>query len=356
MLAWSMEAPAMRDETLRLALRSTGVAPDIASQRIARPSSGRGEQARRLADCLRAHRHVVAAITSLLAAALVTTSSACVGDVLVGADLSSYRAERIIPRDGGPAGARRTGTVDLAQEGATALDGVAIIDGDLVVGGLAEAALTLFSLNTVTGDVVIRANNLLQTLTLGGLLDIGGDLVIEDNPALTSATLPALEALGGRLRTARNDALTLLDVNALVQLGGDLDLTVETLARFAPPRLNSIDGDLVIEGPTEGGPIALSFPALESVDGRLIITDHQRLLSVNLPVLSAVGSTLTIRDNVQLQALTMPALTRAGALVCVCQNPALPSCVADALAAQLAAAGHQGSIDTSDNLADGSCS
>lgn len=109
-----------------------------------------------------------------------------------------------------------------------ALAGVTRLVGDLVVERAAVRDLSGLDLQTVTGDVVVRANASLASLAgLDRLASIGGRLIVEQNPRLTSLfELAALREVGGAVVVADNEALSRCEGAALlaqVRRGVDAD-------------------------------------------------------------------------------------------------------------------------------------
>lgn len=213
-------------------------------------------------------------------------------------------------------------------------EGVALIDGDLIIGSV-DSLAGLGCLRGVTGDVVITGTESLKELDgLGRLGSIGGSLWITENAQLTSLQgFRALKRVGGDLVVERNVALTSLagvtDIGRGMRGGiyvRDND-ALETIVGFS--RLAAFGGDLVIAG----------NPVLDHVEGfydgetltvgygNIIVEDNAMLGWAELPGLGVDSSanTISIANNPELKDLLMHGdlKLRVTGDVVISNNPAL---------------------------------
>jgi hypothetical protein len=108
---------------------------------------------------------------------------------------------------------------------ASGLRALTTIAGDLVIGPTVGVEdVTLGALRTVTGEVHVVGNGLLQGLFLPKL-ERAGRLVVDGNVAITTLSLPRLADVHGALRVTDNASLELIDIPALTAIDGELVVT-----------------------------------------------------------------------------------------------------------------------------------
>lgn len=110
------------------------------------------------------------------------------------------------------------------------------ITGDLIVGptvGMEE--LSLLELREVGGTVRVVANGSLRGMFLPRLERAGG-ISVEGNAGLATISLPRLQSVQGSLVLSEDGSLELIDLSALVTVGKDLVIT-------GNPKLTLIEAD-----------------------------------------------------------------------------------------------------------------
>lgn len=99
------------------------------------------------------------------------------------------------------------------------------------------------------------------------------------------------------------------------------DVTIESDEDAAVlAKIRVITGALVID---RGSLTDLAFPALDSVGGRLTVTNNSQLVRISLPVLRDVDESVDLSGNAMLATVEAPALQRVGHSFFVNMNPAL---------------------------------
>lgn len=280
------------------------------------------------------------------------------------------------------------------------LDGIASVWGDVTLSGNAalETTVGLDALVVVNGRLEIRENAALVGVGFRRLAVVDEDearpgslrrgVRIEQNPALFNVGLPALtravslviegnpELRGvdlGWLRELRahmttegdllvsGPRLTTVDLGSLERVDDEMFVHGERLESLAAPRLVEVRGDLRVGSPVipragRASPVTLDLPALSDVGGDLHL-DQTAIADVDgLAALERVGGRLEIVNNPALRDLgALALLSSLGRSLTVRNNVVLPTCEAEALAAQLADAGHTGSVSIGANDDGGTC-
>jgi hypothetical protein len=113
------------------------------------------------------------------------------------------------------------------------LAGLAVIDGDLVIGPtVALDDVELRGLRAVGGALRVTGNGVAQRVVLPALTR-AASVEVEGNPVVTTIALPRLAEVVGALRVADDASLELLDLAALARVGA--------LALAGVPRLTTLD-------------------------------------------------------------------------------------------------------------------
>lgn len=185
-----------------------------------------------------------------------------------------------------------------------ALDGVEVLEGDLVIHAAVLPTLELPTLREVTGSVTVTTGSygaiVLRTWSTPALVSVGGDLTLR--------------------------ALDRVDVGALVEVGGTLALLGDGPVGIELPALSSA-GALRVGGTGEDAVRRLEdlgLPALSEVAGSLQITATAAgFTAVHLPSLAQVGElrTLSLGGDCPLR-FAAPALEVADALELGCPDAA----------------------------------
>ncbi|WP_155893553.1 DUF7151 family protein [Cystobacter fuscus] len=246
--------------------------------------------------------------------------------------------------------------------------GPTFIGGRLTVAQNPKLSRFISFLETVGEDIQVTENP--ELFEFGASVQVlPGSLLLQHNPKLY--LLPGLEQLrivGGDLTLERLDALDVLHLDALTHVGGSFSFIGNELVWhfFYVDSLMSIGGNLnLIDNPklaflfdnllAVGGGVRLERnDALVQLGGlgwlarlsSLQILDNAKLHSLShLRRLSSVDS-LLVSGNPLLTRLELPELTSVSWLS-ITDNPALPTCLATALRAQLSAT--PGSVTISGN-------
>lgn len=151
--------------------------------------------------------------------------------------------------------------------------GSATVMGSFTIRNSLDVAL-LAGVTHITGDLVIDAPGL-QTVSVPSIATIDGKLIIAENPTLTSAALPALATVGG------------------INVSGNLALTT-----FSLPALTTSDD---IDVYANGVLATVSLPVLASA-GRIALTGDAMLTTVDLGMLATA-------DQLDLQYLALTAVS-----------------------------------------------
>ncbi len=191
--------------------------------------------------------------------------------------------------------------------------------GMLRVDGTALTHLDgLESLEWIEGDVLIRLNDdLVDIGGLSGLRTVTGTVTIETNASLAQPSLPALRRVGALsvFRNAGLDGAMLFP--ALETVKGIAYLENKGVAATFPALRSAGSIRVFFNGPVE-----LSMPELESIEGGLHVVDVLETVTVSAPRLWRVGE-LLVRGNASLRTLSLPELTTIVEGLEVVTSPAL---------------------------------
>lgn len=218
---------------------------------------------------------------------------------------------------------------DLAQ-----LEGVLVIDGDLLIGGgEGLAVVDLPDLVEVTGRLRLdELDGVTQppfTASLPCLSRVGVDLVL-DGDVLTSFDLPRLKEVGRRL--AVEDGYDEVSLPALVRVGQNLV--------FEQLLVTDLSG----------------LPLLEEIGGLFVSRNDQLIGLDGLERLTALRLSLRIRNNPKLATLApLEDVDGVGGVLIVEGNGALPACEAEALRDRLVDGGFRGTAIVEGNADNASC-
>jgi len=246
-----------------------------------------------------------------------------------------------------------------------ALDSLADVGGDFLIsasGGAGLESVSLPSLATVAGRVVLTELSDTAELHLDTLHDVGRVFRVEDNPKLSSFSAQALPTLHSDLSISENGLALLIDLPSLTTIGGDLRLdenggidarlglldtvtgdvrvTTTRVTRLALPALATVGRDLIARdlASSEG---VLAFPSLATVGGDLQVIRTAYVTTVLAPLLTTVGQTLDgfprgdlrLEQNQHLANLDFSTLEHVVGAIAVFGNSALSDeVVEDALA------------------------
>jgi hypothetical protein len=203
------------------------------------------------------------------------------------------------------------------------------------------------SVQVLPGSLLLQHNPKLYLLTgLEQLRIVGGDLTLEQLDALDVLHLDALTHVGGSFSFIGNELVWhFIYVDNLISIGGDLNLIDNPKLALLFANLQAVGGGVRLE----------KNDALIQVEGLgwltrlawLQIVDNPKLRSLSyLRRLSWVYH-LSISGNPLLTTLELPELKSVSSLS-ITNNPALPTCLATALAAQVSAPPRNVSISGND--------
>jgi hypothetical protein len=197
----------------------------------------------------------------------------------------------------------------------------------------------------------------------GGTVNAGGTLLrVDQEAAGACAAGGAVISAGaddnqnGQLEAAEVETSAVVcngidgqDGQGVQPLGPQLDGSFQALNQAD---LNAISGVVSITGNLTinvDGLSTASLPALTTVQGTLSVVGGRTLTSISLPALTAVQGDVNISFGQALTSISLPALTTVGGFLQVRNNPLLPTCQAEALAAQLSAPPPGGVIISGNN-------
>jgi hypothetical protein len=237
-------------------------------------------------------------------------------------------------------GVVRAGTITVreASDWAT-LDGVACIDGDLVIAGIESDVIPPRpDLQIVTGALVIAGNPRLTSLDgLAQVRQVGGGYLIQSNDALTDiAALGAIKRAGG-IQLTGNDALrdlsgleTLVDIDTVLLISNNASLVsvaglaqLQTTTKSIAIRTNPMLADVALDQLRQAALLeisgndklrSVSLAGLHKIDVRLVISNNSALGSIALPELSIVGDFARFEGDPMLTALELPSLLTINAM------------------------------------------
>jgi hypothetical protein len=215
-----------------------------------------------------------------------------------------------------------TGDVELGDDaGVTAAASLTVVEGDLLVCHTEITTLSLPTLTTVAGNIVVYDNEHLTTIDLPLLESLGSQpsevrmwrgLLLEANPVLGMVDAPALRLVADHLWLADNAALTRFDLPLLSRVEGALAVRatqISTIDGFA--NLRFIGGALALyDNPALSGVSGLT--QLVSVSAELLLSNNAAFASMSLPALRTVGGSVGVANLDALTELELPALTTVG--------------------------------------------
>lgn len=265
---------------------------------------------------------------------------------------------------------------NAALETTVGLDALVVVNGRLEIRENAALSGVAFRRLAVVDEDEARAGSLLRGIRIEQnplLFNVGlpaltraVTVIIGDNPELRGADLGALQELRARM-TGEGDLLvsgpelTDVDLGGLVRVDDEMFVSGERLEALAAPRLVEVRGDLRVGSPViprarRAAPVSLDLTALATVGGDLHL-DQTAIADVDgLAALERIGGRLEIVNNPALTELRgLALLSSLGRTLTVRNNVVLPTCEAEALAAQLAAAGYSGIVSISANDDAGTC-
>jgi hypothetical protein len=288
---------------------------------------------------------------------------------------------------------RRVGVTDLDAVNASDLwqSGLQWIGGDLQLEdcdqltGL-DSAVSLGELSRIGGSLILRGNDALEQWSGTPHLERVGDVFVDDNASLTDLRLDSLTTVERSIRVRNNAKLRDLSHHLLASVGADYVVSDNAAleANGHLPRdvsLLAVDGAIRIERNASLRSL-FGLAALGRAGGGISIADNGALTYLSmerlqwtpgisivrnaaLPYLGYSGyrildaDNLTslrsctyfeVRENPSLVRLDLPALVDVGQLE-VTANAALPTCQAQALAAQA----HSTSTTITGNFDAGTC-
>lgn len=263
----------------------------------------------------------------------------CGRDVFVGGDFAQGGLPGRVPPvravdgdgpfdvDAGPEPGVFAGSWRVAELGLAGLAAFYEVTGDLVVSGTDLAAVVLYDLVRVGGDVVVCDNDVLANLNLAGLEEVGGTLSVCRNPGLDSVSAPDLAHVGGDLRLEAVAELGLVNLDRVTAVDGRLVVDGTDLLSLTLPALEHA-GEVAIGGiaPRPSRLTGVALPGLEEVSGDLSVVGQPALVAIGLGNLQGVGGRLLVTDNGSLRTFEAPALASVGEGGCVCDNPQLSTC------------------------------
>lgn len=199
---------------------------------------------------------------------------------------------------------------NMADIDAFANDGTSVIEGDLIIGTDDGEEITsiekLSNLKSVSGNIIIKNSFKATDLTgLENLVQIGGLIVGNETTASQAAlnliTMGALSEITGDI-IIRNDNLQWVRLEKLTNVGGNVIIASKNIESVEFPEVVEINGDFNVCGFTEetkdkygnivmGGKItSLTFPKLAEVSGNIGYDYLASLQSISLSELSNAGS------------------------------------------------------------------
>jgi hypothetical protein len=230
-----------------------------------------------------------------------------------------------------------------AYAGCTTLDDIDVPNGNAIV------YLDLPLLESVTNDIVIRNQAVMERVSLPKLRTAGA-LRIRTSPLLTSIQLTELETINGSpsvplqndnaLDVSFNDSFEGLYLPVLTSIVGRLDLldnplltavdapALTTTTPYQPgdrhgvefrdnPSLVDISmplladsGDFILL--TNAAVTDVSMPALQTVDGRLSFNNNDALVTIDLPLVTDVTDLAQVDQHALLESVSLPALETVG--------------------------------------------
>ncbi|MBW1807191.1 MAG: Ig-like domain-containing protein [Deltaproteobacteria bacterium] len=239
----------------------------------------------------------------------------------------------------------------------TGLQRLATITGNVEISRAMMIDCTgLSNIETIGGDLKLFRCSLESLTGFDGLQSIGGSLLFEEGSLGSVQGLEKLQEIGGDLKFADMSGMTdLVGLSALTEIGGGLLLSMTG----GPTSLAGLEGLVSI-----GDQFLVSyssitstcnFAALESIGGQVNFGDNNALSTMgSYPLLTSIGGNLSIIHNGLTGLGDFSALTTLGGNLSVAGNFSMPNCQAENLAAQLVAAGWEGTSNISDNGA-GTC-
>ncbi|MDR3350750.1 MAG: hypothetical protein LBN98_03750 [Prevotellaceae bacterium] len=229
--------------------------------------------------------------------------------------------------------------------------GVTLIDGSLIIGRTAgtdsiTSLAPLASLKEVSYALTLNPTCAITSLEglenlehTGGLLKIG-ETWNNTLPHLETVTLPALKTAGalsiGNPATVIVELPGLEHVSKQLELGcplyqlhlpglqsaGSISMNVYTststsLAKISLPALEAVEGNILLEG--WGSVTKVELPALRKTGG-FSVNAMPQLVFIYTPKLEAAAATMTFSSLDGLTELSFPALKQAGAMNINCKN------------------------------------
>ncbi len=212
-------------------------------------------------------------------------------------------------------------------------------------------ALDLSGLERVAGDLLLATEgmvNALSFISLPSLVSVGGNFTVPvvgggwDN-TLATVRAERLAYVGGSI--ALDSASPTLFAPELYYFGGSISVTGTDLSL---PALREAAGLSLDSIPADG----LDLPSLRRVDGDLTVQATSLTSLATLGNVEEVAGAMTVADNVALANLGLSNLTIVGGDYSVTNNSILPTCQAEALAAQATV---QGATSITGNDDGGTC-
>ncbi len=189
------------------------------------------------------------------------------------------------------------------------------LSGSLILSGTQAGDAALPDLQTIEGDLIIRATSALRSFRAPNLQRVSGSIVIVDSPDLREIELPRLTMVAGDL---------------IIGQAGSTPAGSTSLTRLTLPRLAEVGYALTFR--TNPELTALQLPALRRVGGPVTIAGHRRLVDIRLPAELTFESSLTVAANIALQRLGDLVHVRGlGGDLVVAHNPQLTVLKLDAL-------------------------
>jgi hypothetical protein len=170
--------------------------------------------------------------------------------------------------------------------------------------GLQEDVNKLAGCEQLQG-ITIRTGATIDVSPLKDLEEIVGDLTIGPTVAVDEAAFNGLLRVGGTIRVANNGSLRGLFFPRIERIGR-----------------GEIENNAVLT--------TISMPRLESVDGALVIADNSALELISAPLLATVGKELVIAGHRKLNLVEMSHVTTVETIR-IEGNPKMPVDVVDKL-------------------------
>lgn len=201
------------------------------------------------------------------------------------------------------------------------------VDGDVVFTGTVTGTAEL-QVRVVHGSVRTTELAGLVSLELAQLESIGGDLIVRANEALTQASFPELTTVGGELFVAAELGQTARELFAFEEFDAPKLETVGGAVALSAYEYVDLDGDGHAEDPSTPSESTLPFlstislTSLRTVGGSFRVEEADALGQLRLPSIESIEGALVFFGNDNLTAVDWP-VTRLGAGAVFDRNPKL---------------------------------